>query len=181
MDTGGPKVAGNENSVPGGAHRCQEARSLQVYGHQVTQRFLPETFDDVLVVPQHVGGDGAVEAVGDLDGVVDRVLHQGPGGEGGAGHQDCSVEQTCKTPQSVSVSLRWTRDKINYKCERQRQTFSLSLSLKWTWTSCPSTSVREQWRKLHGLWLYLVFHFCLLIAAYHCSKIVSIMVSRGKH
>ena len=82
MNTGGPEVAGNENSVPRGTHRCQKARSLQVDGHEVIERFLPETFDDVLVVPHHVGGNGAVEAAGYLDSVVDRVLHQGPRGEG---------------------------------------------------------------------------------------------------
>ena len=50
----------------------------------------------VLVVLHHVGGDAAVEAVGHLDGVVDRVLHQGPGREGGARHQDGAVEQACR-------------------------------------------------------------------------------------
>ena len=114
MNTGGSKVARNENSVSGGTHRCQEARGLQVHGHEVIERFLPETFDNVLVVPQHVGGDGAVEAVGDLHSVVDRVLHQGPRGERGAGHQDCAVKQTCNTTVSLSLVPLVVR---NIKCQ----------------------------------------------------------------
>lgn len=45
------------------------------------------------MVLHHVGWHGAVEAVGHLDGVVHGVLHQGPGGEGGARHHDRAVKQ----------------------------------------------------------------------------------------
>ena len=69
---------------------------MEINSHQVIQRLPSETLDNVLVILHHVGGDAAVEAVGHLDGVVDRVLHQGPGREGGARHQDGAVEQACR-------------------------------------------------------------------------------------
>ena len=96
VDAGGPEVAGDEDPVSGGAHGGQEAGGRHLHRHQVGQRLLAETLDDVLVVLHHVGGDAAVEAVGHLDGVVDRVLHQGPGREGGARHEDGAVEQACR-------------------------------------------------------------------------------------
>ena len=55
---------------------------------------IPEAVDQLEVVLEHVGGQGAVEGGGQLDGVVDRVLHQGPGGRTRPRHQDGSVEQT---------------------------------------------------------------------------------------
>ena len=99
MYAGRSKVAGDENSVSGGTESSQEAWSLQVNRHEITERFLSETLDNVLVVLHHVGGDCAVESVGSLDSEVDRVLHQRPGGERGAGHEDCSVKESCGSRQ----------------------------------------------------------------------------------
>ena len=94
MYTGGSEVTRDEDSIPGGSQRCQEARSMEINSHQVIQRLPSETLDNVLVILHHVGGDGAVESVGHLHSVVDWVLHEGPGGEGGPGHQNRSMEQT---------------------------------------------------------------------------------------
>ena len=81
MYTGGSEVTRDEDSIPGGSQRCQEARSMEINSHQVIQRLPSETLDNVLVVLHHVGGDCAVESVGSLDSEVDWVLHQRPGGE----------------------------------------------------------------------------------------------------
>ena len=67
MDARGPKVAGNEDTVSRRPHRCQEARSLYIHGHEVRERLFPKTLDDVLVVLHHVGRHGAVETVGNLN------------------------------------------------------------------------------------------------------------------
>ena len=60
---------------------------------KVCKRLFSETFHDVLVVLHHFCRDGAVEGAGHLHGIVNRVLDEGPRGKGGAGHQNCSVEQ----------------------------------------------------------------------------------------
>ena len=94
MDARCPKVTWNEDTVSGRPHCRQEARSLHIHSHDVWDGLLTQTLDDVLVVLHHVGGHGAVEAVGYLDCVVDGVLHQGPGWERGARHQDRAVKQS---------------------------------------------------------------------------------------
>ena len=93
VDARCPKVTWNEDTVSGRPHCRQKARSLHIHRHDVWDGLLTQTLDDVLVVLHHVGGHGAVEAVGYLDCVVDGVLHQGPGWERGARHQDRAVKQ----------------------------------------------------------------------------------------
>ena len=88
------KVAGNKNSIPGGSHGSEEAWCLYVNRHQVFERFTTETGDNVLVVLHHVGGDAAVQMVGNLDGIVNWILNQWPGWERWSRHQDCSMKQT---------------------------------------------------------------------------------------
>ena len=62
-----------------------------------------------LVSLHHVGWNGAVQTVGHFHRVVDWVLHQRPGGEGRAGHQDGAVEQSCSLGQNSRENKRSTR------------------------------------------------------------------------
>ena len=93
MDAWCTKVAGNKNTVSRWPHCCQEARSFHIHRHEVWEWLFPETLDDILVVLQHISWHATVETVGHLDSIVNRVLHQGPGGEGGPRHHDGAVKQ----------------------------------------------------------------------------------------
>ena len=94
MDTRGSEVTRDENSVPGGTQSSQKARGIQVDGHEILERFLSETFYNILVVLHHIRGDAAVQRIGRFHSVMNRIFNQRPSREWGAGHQNCSVKKS---------------------------------------------------------------------------------------
>ncbi len=70
---------------------CKRLSSCSVQGHACTS--IPETVNKLEVVLEHVGGKGAVEGGGQLDRVVDGVLHQRPGRRPRPRHQNGPVKQ----------------------------------------------------------------------------------------
>ena len=127
MDAWSTKVTGNEDTVSRWPHRCQEARSLHIHGHEVWEWLFPETLDDVLVVFHHVRRNRAVEAVSHLDGVVYRVLHQGPRGERGSRHQNGAVKQAWHQVGEYWTTFRNNADERCYKDWTPINVFSMAV------------------------------------------------------